>query len=87
MKNPLKGQARVLNKYGFRTVSSGSIRLKFNVINQGEGLREAPRPKFNYATKTMNETQENSSDSMATLTAVMKAKQYLEKLRALKKFE
>jgi hypothetical protein len=46
------------------------------------------RPKFKYATKsTTEEKSENPIEPMATLTAVMKAKQYLEKVRALKKFE
>lgn len=44
------------------------------------------RPRYKYASKS-EDKPEPHIESMATLTAVMKAKQYLEKLRTLKKFE
>ena len=36
-------QDRAMNKYGFRTVSSGTIRVRFNVLIQGEDYGQLPR--------------------------------------------
>jgi hypothetical protein len=93
-------KGKILNKWGFQTNSAGTIKLRLNVVIQGEDTVLAPRferlvkiitltraKQYRVKDNAKHEHVDHVADAAATMSAVMRARQHLNKIKQQKKMQ